>query len=362
MPSSPWRFKAPSSAPAKYGVIPELVPSGRIAGANAILNLLTNIAVIVGMVVAGPICESFTGDGASRWPALAVMLAVAVLGFGASLFMPRLKAIAPKTSIRPATFQTYGTAIAHMRNVGLLRVATSWGMFYFIGTMGLLIVPEYEHVLGISKTTTSSLMGGLGLSVGVGCLLAGWLSGRRDRPILVTIGTAGMAASFGLLAFFSTSLPIVIALLLFSGVSAGLFVIPLQSMLQRHAPERERGRFLATANAISFTFMTVAGGLYALVRDAFPIEKPQLIFMIPTAAAIGMVGVQIVRPLRAPHGGIVIGRAGADPDPDPDPERGDAADDAEDAAGAQGGRGSTDPAVSSQIGGAAADPAVAPTD
>jgi len=35
-------------APAKYGMIPELVPATRLSRANGLINMMTNVAVIAG--------------------------------------------------------------------------------------------------------------------------------------------------------------------------------------------------------------------------------------------------------------------------------------------------------------------------
>ena len=45
------------------------------------------------------------------------------------------------------------------------------------------------------------------------------------------------------------------------------------------SPDSERGRFLGTANAVSFVFLTVAALLYWAIRPAFG-DSPQHIFML----------------------------------------------------------------------------------
>ncbi len=62
-----------------------------------------------------------------------------------------------------------------------------------------------------------------------------------------------------------------------AGFFAGFYIIPLQALLQKLSPDDERGRFLGTANAVSFTFLTVAALLYWAIRPAFG-NEPQNIF------------------------------------------------------------------------------------
>jgi acyl-[acyl-carrier-protein]-phospholipid O-acyltransferase/long-chain-fatty-acid--[acyl-carrier-protein] ligase len=64
-----------------------------------------------------------------------------------------------------------------------------------------------------------------------------------------------------------------------AGFFAGFYIIPLQALLQKLSPDDERGRFLGTANAVSFTFLTIAALLYWVIRPAFD-DKPQNIFYL----------------------------------------------------------------------------------
>ncbi len=45
--------------PAKYGVIPEIVHDDQLSMANGVINMLTNVAVIAGSLMAGPLCDLF---------------------------------------------------------------------------------------------------------------------------------------------------------------------------------------------------------------------------------------------------------------------------------------------------------------
>ena len=64
-----------------------------------------------------------------------------------------------------------------------------------------------------------------------------------------------------------------------AGFFAGFYIIPLQALLQKMSPDDERGRFLGTANAVSFAFLTLAALLYSGMRGAFG-NEPQNIFYV----------------------------------------------------------------------------------
>ena len=68
--------------------------------------------------------------------------------------------------------------------------------------------------------------------------------------------------------------------------------MPFQALLQQLSPDDERGRFLGTANGISFGFLSVASLLYWVIRPAFGNEvdgnnEPQRIFLVCAALMIG---------------------------------------------------------------------------
>lgn len=279
--------------PAKYGMIPELVDDADLSRANGTINMMTNVAVIVGTLVAGSVSDAYApqkGDGGLLWLPGAVIFIVALFGVAAAYFMPPLVAGDRNLKFNPNPFSTYITTIAEMSKSRLLMVMMAWGYFYLLAGIALFIVPEYTVVLGINRAEASVLMGVLGVAIGVGCAAAGFISGNKIQPKLIPIGAAGLIVFFTLLAAVpsppmpgATMLDVatsrVSALIFGAGFFAGFYIIPLQALLQHLSPDDERGRFLGTANAVSFTFMTVAALLYWAIRPAFG-DEPQNIFYI----------------------------------------------------------------------------------
>jgi acyl-[acyl-carrier-protein]-phospholipid O-acyltransferase/long-chain-fatty-acid--[acyl-carrier-protein] ligase len=133
-------------------------------------------------------------------------------------------------------------------------------------------------------------MGVLGIAIGVGCAAAGLISGHHIEPRLIPIGALGLIVFFLLLATVTPQLANqegvmriamsnVALFILGAGFFAGFYIIPLQALLQKLSPDDERGRFLGTANAVSFAFMTVSALFFAAVRPAFG-NQPQKIFYL----------------------------------------------------------------------------------
>ena len=286
--------------PAKYGMIPELVGDEELSRANGTINMFTNMAVIVGTLAAGIVSDLYSplpdkpggvADPGVLWlPALAMLL-IAIAGYICVQFMPKLQPGDRDLNYTFNPFATYIETIREMSKTRLLMVMMAWGYFFLLAGIALFIIPEYTKVLGIDRLEASVLMGVLGIAVGLGCGVAGFISGNQIRPKLIPIGAAGLIFFFVLLAAVPPSLPNmkpmvrvglsnVAFFILGAGFSAGFYIVPLQALLQKLSPRGERGRFLGTANAVSFAFLTIAAIFYAVVRPLFPEKSPDKIFYI----------------------------------------------------------------------------------
>ena len=282
--------------PAKYGMIPELVGDDQLSRANGTINMLTNAAVIVGTLVAGVVSDRYSPQvevSAVSWLPAAALLVIAVLGFVSSWFLTDLKSGDQSMKYEWNPFATYLSTIQEMAKTPLLMIMLAWGYFYLLAGIALFIVPEYTIVLDISRAEASVLMGVLGIAIGVGCGVAGFVSGRHIEPRLIPVGAIGLTLFFFLLAYVPPSLSSgegsariafsnVSWFILGAGFFAGFYIVPLQALLQGLSPDAERGQYLGTANAVSFGFMTLAAVFYWLVRDSFG-NQPQLIFFLCSA-------------------------------------------------------------------------------
>ena len=284
--------------PAKYGMIPELVGSRDLSRANGTINMMTNIAVILGTYSAGIIADAYSPlpDPSGTMPALlwlpgVVMVAVAIAGLVAVTFLQQLEPGDRTLNYDPNPFATYFSVIREIAAKPLLMIMLAWGYFYFLAGLALLIIPEYSDVLSVTRTEASVLLGVMGLAIGLGSVAAGLISGNTIRPRLIPIGAAGLTFFFALLGFVPPTMPNVAIFIFGAGVSAGFYIIPLQSLLQRLSPGDERGRFLGTANCISFAFLLLASLLFWIISEfsKFFGTNPERIFLI--SAALMAVGV-----------------------------------------------------------------------
>lgn len=276
--------------PAKYGMIPELVPPDDLSRANGTINMMTNIAVIAGTLAAGFIADRYyplpDKNGVTAAPILwlpgVVMLAVALAGLASVFYLPPLVPGNRGLKFNWNPFAIYIDALREMAKTPLLGVAMAWGYFYFLAGLALLIIPEYTLVLNVNRETASYLLGVMGVAIGAGSAAAGLISGHRIETRLVPVGALGMMIFFTLLGLAPATFWVVAMLILCAGFFAGFYIIPLQALLQKLSPADERGRFLGTSNGISFAFLALASLAYWIIRPVFG-SAPQRIFIVCAA-------------------------------------------------------------------------------
>ncbi len=277
--------------PVKYGMIAELVDARSIARANGIVNMATNVAVIVGMLVAGIVSArwkaGFAGgapSGDAAWlPGIAMAVAVA-LGFLTCLTLPRLRPQCPGLPVDLNPFSTYVATLAQMARGPLLAVALAWTFFYFVAAVVLLVLPDYSSFLGVADDETSLLMAALAVAIGAGCVAAAYLDRPSRRPAFIAFGAGGLALGFAALGLAPPHFGLTMALLAASGLVAGFYIIPLQSMLQSLAPDESRGRVLGTANGMSFV-MGGAGSLLFLALRQLGMPSNRVFLVLAGACA-----------------------------------------------------------------------------
>jgi MFS family permease len=114
----------------------------------------------------------------------------------------------------------------------------------------------------------------VGLGVGIGCATAGLLSGDRIELGLVPIGALMMMLLTAALAWAipaetgGSEWPMRILLVLV-GVAAGLYIVPLYTLLQHRAPKESKGSLVAMSNFFNVTGGLVAIGVFSLLTAIF---------------------------------------------------------------------------------------------
>ncbi len=285
-------------SPAKYGMIPELVSRAHVSQANGLLNLTTNLAVIAGMLAAGIVSDRIAPDpvtaaASSPWLPGGVMLVVAIAGIAAILFLPRLVPLDPTTRVPLNPFASYARTMRTMIGTQLLPGALAWALFYLLATVTLLVVTELGAPLGVSDTQVAIMLAAIGVSLGIGSATSGFLSRAQVRLDFSTGAAMAMVAVLCTLGLTRVGYGPTLGLLCGLGVAAGFYSVPLQSLMQILPEPTQRGRVLATSNAISFGFMTLGSLAYWVGRP--------LVGTDPRPVLLGCAAVAVIAAMACSH-------------------------------------------------------------
>ncbi|GGY51150.1 MFS transporter [Bacterioplanes sanyensis] len=266
--------------PIKFALLPQHLQSEELVGGNALVGMGTFVAILAGTIGAGFL---FSFADKEVWLAIAVV-AFALAGVAASQFIPTAPANDPKLRINwnPLTELVNTLKQArHNRAVFLAIVAISW--FWFMGASYLTQFPNFSRdYLGGSTELVTVLLTLFSLGVAGGSLLCERLSGHKVELGIVPIGSLGMSifgidlwfaidqlevtANMSAMAFISHPsnwrLMIDIALVSASG---GLFVVPLQALIQQRSDDKNRAQIIAANNVLNALFMVASAAIGILL-------------------------------------------------------------------------------------------------
>jgi 1-acyl-sn-glycerol-3-phosphate acyltransferase len=279
-------------APAKYGLLPQVLRPAELIGGNALVEMGTFVAILLGTTGAGVLA---IGGGAALMGA--ALGTVAAAGFLASLLIPRLPPAAPALRIdwNPWT-STWANihAARESRPVFLSLLGLSW--FWFYGALVLAQLPVYCRfvVNGGEQVVTLMLVVFAG-AVGVGSLMCERLSGRKVEIGLVPFGSIGLTLFAVDFALASPTAPVAHELtareflaqphawrlltdLAGIGVFGGFYVVPLYAMVQQRARPEALSRVIAANSILNALFM-VAAALFGAAVLAAGVSVPHLLLL-----------------------------------------------------------------------------------
>jgi acyl-[acyl-carrier-protein]-phospholipid O-acyltransferase/long-chain-fatty-acid--[acyl-carrier-protein] ligase len=252
-------------SPAKYGIIPEMLPERELSRGNGLLSMTTFLAIILGTSIGGLLFSAF---GSALWHLGLILVAVAVAGLLTSLGITR---VPPSGARKPFRLNPWAEVREGLRRVHsdrpLWLCILGVSYFWFLGAaLQISILLFGKDVLGAGDLGTSLLLTGLAAGIGVGSLIAGRWSGDKVELGLVPLGAVGMGVACLLISVVTTFGQAIAAMALL-GLSGGFFIVPLQSFLQARSPERERGRIFAANNFLNTGGMLLAAMLCWALHD-----------------------------------------------------------------------------------------------
>lgn len=257
-------------SPAKYGVLPEILPAERLVKANGSIEMLTLVAILGGL-----------WGGATLFDHTRTLTACYAVSIGLYLTALILNAAMQRTphnptaSLRRSITEFGRSLLALARHPRLGRVLLGCGMFWFAGAIlrgnlqgwGLATLQS----AGVTSITNQKLaLLKIGLIVGIvsGSVLAGQfhkvgeLSWARRYGLLMAAGILLLGLVGG-----HAGLIVAVLALIVTGLTAGLLLIPLNAALQHEGDHTRLGKTIAVQNFVDYFSMLIGAGFLQLLTS-----------------------------------------------------------------------------------------------
>jgi hypothetical protein len=266
--------------PAKYGIMPEILPERLLSKGNGLLESLSFLAVILGTVSGGVLSTLVKGD---EYIIGLILVGFAVVGAIASHLIERVPAANPTRKF-PLTI--YGPLFGNLRTMvrskplGLAVLGIAFFTFVVVFMRASIYMHGESRIERWTELHTSIIVGMTALGIGLGSPLAGFLSGSKVEVGLIPLGAVGMVlatVAASLMIEHEVNLAVSIVVI---GFFTGFYIVPMFTLLQYRAPKTSKGDLIATNNFISVTGAIVATvlffGLDKVAEKAGLVEaKPQ---------------------------------------------------------------------------------------
>jgi MFS family permease len=284
-------------APIKYGVLPQYLHRDELLGGNGLVQAFTFLAILFGSILGN---ELILTDSGVLIVSITVV-AIAVAGFVASLYAPPAPpagAVMPVDWVFPRAIWSLIRLVRDHPPAFRAILAISW--FWFLGATFLSLLPAYAHdALGADEGVLTVLLAGFSVGVALGAIASEALGRGEVGFALPPIGAFGLAVIAVELWFATPSQPLAMAPELidragfFETVTgwrifadfvilaafAGIYVTPLNAVLQAEAPDQRRARFIAASNMVDATFI-IASALVVSLLLWFGLKAAEILVLV----------------------------------------------------------------------------------
>ena len=268
-------------APAKRGVLRELVDAAGLSRAVGVMEMLSVTAILTGIFAGGKVFDvlvareirgGVAGTGAAWQGALLTAVVLAVMAL-LSWLVFQLVARTKAQNTEPfhlALFWRHRAQIKELwRDRPLLRATFGIMFFYAIGGYLLVLLIQMGASLhedgGVGSATAAGIMALLlGVGTMFGNLAAGLLSRRGVELGLAPIGGLLLLVSLLAMALIGHANQAFHIWLIVAGFASGLFLVPLYAFIQETSGDHRRGRVLAAIGLLDSIAGLAANGLFVI--------------------------------------------------------------------------------------------------
>ncbi|MZR63095.1 MFS transporter [Alcanivorax sp. DP30] len=259
--------------PIKYSIIPQHLDDRELVSGNALVEMGTFLAILLGSISGVLLKMDGVGDGVVS----IAVIGLAVLGYLAARGIPHAPAADSSVKLNWNLFKETWHIIGYARevkSVWMCVLGISW--FWFLGAAYTTQLKVYvdDYLFG-TDGLYALLLGTFSIGIGLGSFLCEKLSGKRVELGLVPLGSIGLSM-FGVDLFFSYAglagagqVDVagflqqaggyrVLMDLLGIGVFGGFYIVPLFAFIQHRSNPHHLARIIAANNILNALLMVLS--------------------------------------------------------------------------------------------------------
>ncbi|PQJ59924.1 MFS transporter [Vibrio chagasii] len=280
--------------PVKYALLPQQLETKELVSGNALVETGTFLAILIGTLGAGIIAS----EKSAKLVAAICIVSFAVLGYVSSCFIPKAPSNAPDLKVKWQPIKlTQATLAIAKKDHPTFQALMSISWFWFLGATYLTQFPNFTKLhLNGTESSVAFLLALFSVGIAIGSLACDKLSNHRIEIGIVPMGSLGISL-FGLL--MATSIPDslpefssfqqfvtyselwpLFAYLLLLGISGGIFIVPLYSLMQLRAKPDERAQVIAGLNIYNSLFMVGSAVMGIVCLSVLELSIPQLFILL----------------------------------------------------------------------------------
>jgi len=261
-------------SPAKYGYIRELVGNQKLAQGNGLTQATSIVAILSGIILFSIGFEHLLSNQPFQTEQqILVLIAplgwlLVVLSFIEFLMAMSLPDVRMDKHEKPFNWLHYRQGRLLRTNFKLLRQSPliwlailALSLFWGVSQTVLATFPAFAKLV-LDETNTIVIQGLLacaGIGIIIGSLIAGKLTNYFSRS-LIMIGASGLVVTLIILPQLASTTAFASIIICF-GLFGGLFIVPLNTITQHHAPIESLGTILAGnnwfQNTVMFSFLVL---------------------------------------------------------------------------------------------------------
>lgn len=292
--------------PIKYALLPQHLRENELLAGNAYIEAGTFLAILIGTIAGGLLIMREAG---THFLTVA-MIAVAILGYTASRYIPKADAPMPTLKINWNIVSETWRMIQYDRKTPRVWhsiLGISW--FWLIGATFLSQFPTYaKDILHADETVVTLFLTVFSVGIGIGSFLCNILLKGQVKSTYVPMAAMGITlftidlffASQGAFAdtqtgfmhytdFIRTRSGMHILFDLAGiAICGGLYIVPLYAIMQHDSDPAYRARTIATNNVINALFMVVSAiATVAMLKAHFTV--PQVFLTVGVLNALAAI-------------------------------------------------------------------------